>query len=267
MKELLAPIAAFFGGLALRNIIPCAIILVAGYFIVQALTKLFGKGLERSKLDKSLHNFLKTVFKILLVAIVILIAASSLGVDVTSLIAVLSVASLAVSLAVQDSLANVAGGIMVLASHPFTVGDYVEVGGNGGTVEKVGLAYTTLKTADNKVVFVPNKDMASSRITNYSREDKRRVDLTFTASYDSPTQAVIEALTEAASLPQILEGTDIFVKVKEYKESDIEYVVRVWVKNADYWNVYFTIVDNVKKVFDAKGVVMTYPHTIVHLEK
>ena len=263
----MANITGFLANLTLVSIVPCLIILVAGSFAVKFLTKLFAKGLERSHLDKSLHTFLKSVFKILLIVIVLLIAAGSLGIDVTSLIAVLSVASLAVSLAVQDSLANVAGGIMVLAAHPFTVGDYVEVGGNGGSVEKVGLAYTTLKTADNKVVFVPNKDIATSRIVNYSREDKRRVDLTFTASYDSPTETVIEALTEAASVPQVLEGTKVFVKLKEYKDSSMEYVVRVWVKNADYWDAYFTIVDNVKKSFDAKGVVMTYPHTIVHLEK
>lgn len=263
----MANITAFLANLTLASLLPCVLILVVGYFAVKILTQFFAKALERSKLDKSLHKFLLTTLRLLMMAIVVLIAASALGIDVTSLIAVLSVASLAVSLAVQDSLANVAGGIMVLTSHPFTVGDYVEVGGNSGAVESVGLAYTSLKTADNKVVFVPNKDIAASRIVNYSREDRRRVDLTFTASYDSPMETVVGALTEAATIPEVLEGTNIFVRAKEYRESDIEYVVRVWVKNGDYWNAYFTIVENVKKVFDAKGVVMTYPHTIVHLEK
>ena len=253
--------------LTLMSIVPCAVILVVGLIAVRVMTKLFKKILERTGLDKSLHKFLTALFKILLTAIVILIAASSLGIDVTSLIAVLSVASLAISLAVQDSLANVAGGIMVLTSRPFSVGDYVEVGGNGGTVQSVGLAYTSLKTADSKIVYVPNKDVASSRIVNYSREDRRRVDLTFTASYNSPVDAVIEALTEAASQPQVLEDTEVFVRVKEYNANDIGYTVRVWVKNADYWTVYFNITKDVKRVFDEKGIEMSYPHTIVHLEK
>ena len=267
MSEFFAPILNFFGSLALHNVIPCVIILIAGYFGVNILIKLFTKGLEKSKMDKSLHGFLTTALRILLIVLVLLIAASSLGINVSSLIAVFSVASLAVSLAVQDSLANIAGGIMVLTTHPFTVGDYVSAGGSDGTVEKVGLAYTTLRTPDNKIIFVPNKDMASSRITNFSREDKRRVDLTFTASYDSPVETVIAALTEAATVPTLLEGEPVFVKVSEYKESDIQYTVRVWTANADYWTTYFNIVANVKTVFDAKGVQMSYPHTVVHLEK
>ncbi len=267
MSEMFAPIIAFFGGLALRNVLPCIVILAAGYFGVQIILKLFAKGLEKSKLDKSLHGFLITTLRILLFVLVLLIAASSLGVDVTSLIAVFSVASLAVSLAVQDSLANIAGGIMVLASKPFTIGDYVQAGGNEGTVENVGLSYTTLRTGDCKIVFVPNKDMATSRICNYTRTGKRRVDLTFTASYDSPVETVIEALTEAATVPTLLPGEAVFVKVSEYQESDIKYVVRVWVATADYWDTYFAIIANVKKSFDAKGVEMSYPHTVVHLEK
>jgi len=253
--------------LTLSKLIPCLVVLVVGFSAIKILSKLFEKGLARSKLDKNIHGFLKTLFRLLLTFLVILIAASSLGIDVSSLIAVLSVASLAVSLAVQDSLANLAGGIMILATHPFSVGDWVELGGNSGSVIEVGLSHTTLRTADNKIVFVPNKDVAASRITNYSQEDTRRVDLTFTASYDSQTDAVIAALTEAASVSTILPEKEVFVRVKTYKESDIEYVVRVWTKNADYWDTWFAITENVKKVFDRDGIAMTYPHTIVHLEK
>lgn len=253
--------------LTFKSLIPCALVLVVGFAVAKILNKIFAKALAKSKLDKSLHTFLKTLFKILLSAIVVLVAASTLGIDVTSLVALLSVASLAVSLAVQDTLANVAGGIMVLTSHPFTVGDFVEVGGNSGTVEAVGISYTTLRTPDNKIVYIPNKDIAASRVVNYSHEDKRRVDFAFTASYDSPVETVIEALTEAASVSYCLPDEPVFVKVSEYKESDISYTVRIWVKNADYWDAYFAVIENVKKSFDEKGVAMTYPHTIVHLEK
>ena len=260
-------ILSYLQKLPLRDIITCILVLLIGFTVAKILNRLFARGLNRSQLDKSLHTFLKALFKILLYVIVVLTAASSLGVDVTSLIALLSVASLAISLAVQDTLANVAGGIMILSSHPFGIGDWVEVGGNSGSVEKVGLSYTTLRTGDNKIVYIPNKDVATSRVVNYSTEDARRVDLSFTASYDSDVDTVIEALTEAASLPLCLPEKPVFVRVMEYKESDIQYVVRVWVKNADYWDAYFAITQNVKKIFDEKGVTMTYPHTIVHLEK
>lgn len=263
----MAEVKAFLATLTVGRVLPSLLILVAGAFIIKGITKVFDKLIARSKLNKSFHAFIKAALKILLWVLLILIAASSLGIDVTSLIAVLSVASLAVSLAVQDSLANVAGGIMVLTSHPFEVGHYVSLGGVEGTVTEVGLVHTTLTTPDNKIIYVPNSEAASSKIVNYTKEGKRRVDLTFTASYDSHPDTVKQALTEAASLPCLLEGEPMFVKITEYKESDIAYTVRVWVATADYWDAYFTILENVKKSFDAHGVVMTYPHTIVHLEK
>ena len=263
----MAGITNFFATLTLSSILPAVIIFVAGIFIVKALLKLFDKLISRSKLNKSMHGFIRAAMKILLWVLLILIVASTLGIDVTSLIALLSVASLAVSLAVQDSLANIAGGIMVLTSHPFQAGDYVSLGGVEGTVTEVGLVHTTLSTVDNKIIFVPNSEAASSKIVNYTKAGKRRVDLTFTASYDSPVEKVKQALTEAATLPCLLPGEDLFVKVRAYKESDIEYTVRAWVATADYWSAYFAILENVKNAFDAHGVVMTYPHTIVHLEK
>ena len=263
----MAELKAFLATLTVGKLLPAIVIFIAGIFIIKGMTKLFEKLLKRSKLNKSVHAFVKAALKILLWVLLILIVASSLGIDVTSLIAVLSVASLAVSLAVQDSLANVAGGIMVLTSHPFQVGDYVSLGGVEGTVTEVGLVHTTLTTVDNKVIFVPNSEAASSKIVNYTKEGKRRVDLTFTASYDSDAENVKAALTEAASLPCLLPDEDVFIKVSAYRESDIEYTVRVWVATADYWNAYFTILENVKKAFDAHGVAMTYPHTVVHLEK
>lgn len=260
-------ITSFFASLTLGALLPAILIFAVGIFVIKALLKLFEKLLSRSKLNKSVHGFVRATMKILLWAILILIVASTLGIDVTSLVAVLSVASLAVSLAVQDSLANVAGGIMVLSSHSFQVGDYVSLSGAEGYVTEIGLVHTRIRTVDNKIIFVPNSEVASSKIVNYTQEGKRRVDLTFTASYDSPVEAVKQALTEAATIDQLLPGEPLFIKVSSYKESDIEYAVRVWVATSDYWDAYFAIMENVKTAFDKAGVIMTYPHTIVHLEK
>ena len=251
----------------ISSLLPAILVFLIGIFIVKALIKLFDRIIARSRFNKSIHGFLRAAVKILLWALLILIVASTLGIDVTSLVAILSVASLAVSLAVQDSLANVAGGIMILSSHPFRVGDYVELSGVEGTVSEVGLVHTRLTTPDNKIIFVPNSEAASSKIVNYTQEGKRRVDLSFTASYDSPVDAVKAALAEAAAIPQLLEGEPVFIKVSAYEASEIRYNVRVWVATGDYWDAYFTILENVKAVFDANGVVMTYPHTVVHLEQ
>ena len=261
-------ILTFLGSLTLSRIVPTVIILVAGFFIVKALMKLFDKILERSKLEKSLHAFLHSVMKILLFAILVIIAASSLGINVTSLVALLSVVSLAISLAVQGTLSNFAGGIQVLSAHPFKVGDYVEVNGVQGTVSETGLVYTKLITADNKVISIPNSEVSTSKIINYSTEENRRVDISVAASYDAPVEEVKAALVEAARLvPTVFETPAVFARITAYKDSAIEYQVRAWTARETYWDSYFDIMENIKKVFDEHGLRMTYPHMNVHIQQ
>ena len=256
----------FFATLTLSKILPAVLILLVGLIAAKILSKLFIEMLERSKLNKSLHKMLSTVFGILLNGIVILIVLSTLGIDLTSLIAMLSVLSLAISLAVQGTLSNVAGGVQVLSAHPFQVGDFVEVSGQSGTVLETGLVYTTILTPDNKRVYFPNSDVAASTIVNYSVEGKRRVDLTFSASYDAPADKVLAALREAAKCDQLLPGEEIFAAVNHYGESVIEYALRSWCKPDDYWAVYFGTIERVRKSFEKAGVEMSYPHLNVHID-
>ena len=162
----------------------------------------------------------------------------SVGVEITSFVALLSVAGLAISLSLQNTLSNVAGGVMLLLSKPFTVGDYVSCDGIEGTVRAVDLAYTTFTTVDNKEIFVPNSQIVSAKITNYNALGRRRVDLTYTASYDAPTDDVRAAILEAAAaFPQLASDPEPSVVISDYGASSIAYFVRLWVSAADYWAV------------------------------
>ena len=164
-------------------------------------------------------------------------------------------------------LANVIGGFTLLYTHPFGSGDYVEIAGQSGTVQEVGIAYTRLTTPDNKLVSIPNSAVVSAQIVNYTVTGTRRVDIAISASYDAPAEKVLEALKEAAKVATALEDPAPFAAVKNYGDSAIEYVLQVWCKTEDYWTTLFDANQNVKTVFDAKGIQMTYPHLNVHLDK
>lgn len=257
--------ATYFLGV-MPAILLAIVLAVVCIIIARQLLKLVGKMLEHSKIDKSLHAFIKSVAKVFLYFLVVLIVADSLGIDVTSLIAVLSVVGLAVSLAVQGSLSNVAGGLVILTTKPFEVGDFIECGANSGVVKEIGLMSTKIMTGDNKKIIIPNSDISGARIVNYSSEGKRRVDLVFAASYDAPIETVKEALAEAIkNTANILESEDAFIRLSAYKDSSIEYTVRVWCDNKDYWQVYFDLLEEGKKSFDRHSVEMSYPHMNVHM--
>ena len=244
--------------------VSAAVLLVVCLIAKKAVMKVLSKTLEHSKLEKSAHTIIRSVASILLLFVIVLVVAGSLGVDTTSLLAVFSVAGLAASLALQDSLSNLASGVVILLSKPFKSGDYVTAGGVSGTVAEIGITHTKLNTVDNQVLLIPNSVVTSNIITNVSTEETRRVDLKFSASYDSSTEAVLEALKEAVDLPQVLQDQPVFIRLTGYGEHAMEYTVRVWVRNADYWDVYFAILDRVKPAFDTRGVKMTYPHLLVH---
>lgn len=248
-------------------ILKSVVIAVAGIFLIRLAMKILGKMLEKSKLDKAAHRLLKTVIKILLFGLLALMVASSLHLDVTGIVALASVLTLAISLALQDMLANVFGGFTLLNTRPFSSGDYVEIAGQAGTVQDVGIAYTRLTTPDNKLVAIPNSAVVAAQIVNYSCTGKRRVEVKISASYDAPVEKVEEALRKASQVPGVLEDPAPFVSVTEYGDSAIAYVIRVWVETADYWTVHFAILHNIKTQFDADGIEMTYPHLNVHLDK
>lgn len=259
-------VTSFFATLSLSKILPALIIVIVGYFIIRFAVKVFTAAISRSKIPQNFHKVLNTVFRFVLWLIVLLMAANSLGFDTTSLVALLSVATLAFSLSLQSALSNVAGGVTVLSTQPFQVGEFVEIGGVSGNVVEVGIVYTKLATLDNKVVLVPNSEVASSKIVNYSAAGTRRVDLQFSAAYDNDIEDVKAALLNACLLPMVFTDPAPFVAINSYGEHAICYDVRVWVNCADYWDAYYGITQKVKVIFDETHITMTYPHLNIHMD-
>ena len=257
---------AFFASAAafLPSILKALLTLVACLIVMKILLAASRKLLKKSKLDLSLHSIIVSTLKILLLFLTILIVAPTLGIETASLLAVLSIAGVAVSLSIQGILGNFFSGVTLLISKPFKIGDFVTIGGMSGTIVETGITHTKLHTIDNQVILVPNSSVTSNVIINVSTEDIRRLDFTFTASYDSDPDSVIAALTEAADIDLILSDPAPFIRLSKYGESAVEYVVRVWVRNADYWDANFQILDRVHKCYEKHGVSMTYPHIHVH---
>lgn len=272
MEDILNKVSATMefnvAGITVNSVLSAIVLLAVCLLAVKLLLKVADKTLERIDMDSSLRGFIRTVIKVVLLFLTVLVVADSLGISVTSLIALLSVFGLAVSLAVQNSLSNVAGGIQLLTSKPFKTGDYVQAGGIEGTVHEVGVVYTRIHTGDNKLIQVPNSQIAGEKIINYTAEPERRVDLTFSASYDAPVDTVREAiLAVIAAHPLTLITPPPAVRVAKYGDSAIDYSVRVWCATGDYWTVYFDLMEQVKTAFDKAGVEMTYPHVNVHMVK
>lgn len=254
-----------FGGFTLSKLLAAVILLILCVIVSKIILKATEKILGKSKTDSTLHAFIRSAVKVLLIFVTIMLLAGTLGIDTSSLLAVFGMLGLAISLSVQDSLANIVSGIMLLTTKPFKVGDYVNVAGQDGTVSQVGLLHTVLYTLDNQCIHIPNSQISSNKIINCTGVEKRRVDLVFTASYDCDIDAVKEALLEACRHKDLLPDEDIFVRVSKYGESSVEYTVRLWTVPAHYWDVYFDVTENVKKVFDQRGIFMTYPHMNVHI--
>lgn len=244
------------------------VILIVCKFIIGALLKIVDKVMFKTKLDVGIQGFAKSAIKIALWVLTLIFVADSLGVNTASLVALLSVASLALSLSVQGLFTNVFSGITILMTKPFVVGDYVEVAGVAGTVQAISLMRTTLTTPDNKIELIPNGDIAAQNIINYSTEPLRRVDMKVTASYDCSTEDVKKAILEVINSDSRIkqdEGHAPFVRLSNYNASDIEYTIRVWTDNAVYWDVYFETLEGIRESFEKNGVKFTYPHTVVHV--
>ncbi len=263
---------SFLDGISLSSItiftlLPALFVLGICLLFIKIATNIVDKMLERSPIEKSLHTFLKSAVRIALYTLAALVVADKLGIPVTSLVAALSVFGLAISLAVQNSLSNLAGGIMVLVSKPFVVGDFVEAGGVSGTVAEVGLAYTKIITPDNKVINCPNSEISASKIINYTHEKSRRVDISIGASYDVPIKDVIAALLSCAEKHKdvLIPDKNPSAVVTEYKDSRIQYSLRLWVETDAYWDVYFALMQEVKEEFDARSIKISYPHMNVHI--
>ena len=254
--------------MTLSNIVPTALMLIVGTLAVKVILKLAKKSLAKTRLERAAASLIYSLLKVILFLLLGLMAAAKLGIDVTGVVALASVASLALSLALQDSLSNVIGGFLLLSNHPFHTGDFVEIAGQAGTVQTIDITYTKLTTGDNKTISIPNSAVVASQIVNYSTSGTRRVDISVSASYDTPIETVKAALLAAAKLDAVLDTPAApFAAVMSYGESAINYCLRVWTSADEYWNVFFTINENIKTEFDKAGVQMTYPHLNDHIDK
>ena len=234
--------------------------------VTKIVDAIMGKVLARGKLDKRIGSFLRRGVKTLMLVVTVLVVADQLGVPITSLVALLSVLGLAVTLAVQTVLSNVAGGLILLGTSPFAIGDYIEAGSTAGTVAEIHLTHTCLDHPDGLRIVVPNGSLSADRITNYTRLGKRRINITVTASYDAAAQTVRQALLEAVGMcPQVHSDPAPAVLVDSYGESSIAYIVRCWCDAAAYWDVYYPLMENIRTCFDKYGVEMTYNHLNVHI--
>lgn len=252
--------------LTLWSLLRVAVMVLAGWLVIRLLMRMADRLLDQSKSVAAIKSYIHTALNVFLWFLLALMLAETLGIKATSIIAMLSVAGLAVSLALQNTLSNLAGGLVLLVTKPFSPGDYVEADGVSGTIAGITLSYTTFVTPDNKEIFVPNSQLSAAKIINYNALGKRRMDLNFTASYDAPTARVRAAVEEVlANLPGVLDDPAPAVYLSEYQSSSIQYLVRLWTLSGDYWDVYYALIEGVRESFARHGVEMTYDHLNVHI--
>lgn len=255
------------GSMALSTILSAVLTFLVCYIALKLVMKVLNRLLSCvTKLDGTLKGFIESAARILLWILLAVIVAGALGIPTSSMVALISIVGLALSLSVQNILANLFSGLTLLVTKPFKAGDYVEAAGKAGVIKTVGLFYTQLDSLDNVAISIPNSDITGSTINNYSSEPLRRVDMHFCASYDAGTEDVKAAIMDAVARDsRILGDPAPFVRLSEYKDSVIDYVVRVWCKGSDYWDVYFDLNENVRECFSEHGVPMSYQHVNVHV--
>lgn len=250
------------------NIALALLIFIVGRIVVGILISLFGKVMARSKYDSMLVGFVKSILNAILMLFVVVASLDQLGVDTTSLVALLGAAGLAIGLSMKDSLANFAAGVMLLVFRPFKAGDYVEAGGTAGSVKNIGIFTSTFNTPDNKMVIVPNGAIYGGNITNFSAMETRRVDMVVGISYGSDLRKAKQILTDMlAADPRILKDPAPKVAVSELADSSVNFVVRPWVKSADFWAVKFDLTEAIKLRFDEENIGIPFPQMDVHLHK
>jgi len=248
------------------QLIGAVIVLAIGFPLANMVSKMVQKAMSIRTVDPSLNTFMKQAVNMSLKILVGISAASIAGVETTSFIAILGAAGFAVGLAFQGSLSNFAGGVLLLVLRPFKVGDFITAAGESGSVEELGIVYTTITTPDNKVITIPNGALANTSITNFSAKDVRRVDLVFGTSYDVPVKKAknaIEAVVSSHDL--VLKDPSWMIRLGAHNASSLDYTVRVWAKSADYWTVHFDLMEAIKEKFDAEGIEIPYNKLDVNL--
>lgn len=254
-------------GYAFGKVLPAVLIFVFGILVIKILMRIITSALKKANVEDPALGLIKGVLRAVLYILLALIGASALGLDVTGVVAFASVLTLALSLSLQESLTNLIGGFTLLYTKPFSIGDFVEIAGQSGTVRSIGLNYTKLATTDNKTISIPNHNVVSTEIINYTVAGTRRSDITVSVSYDTPVPTVLEALKEAANVPTALADPAPNAVVSDYGQDAVVYLLQAWSKSGDYWTTTCQTKENIQKVFKEKGIRLSYQNMNVTVKK
>ena len=259
----LAPVGKY----SLEKLLPMVVLAALGILSIRIAMKLVKKLLEKSKLEKAAHTLLLTASRVVLYILLALAVASGLGIDVTGVVALASVLTLAVSLSVQNLLTNVFGGFTLLYTKPFVSEDFVEIAGQSGTVKEIGLSYTKLATADNKIVSIPNSAVVAAEIVNYTVTGTRRLDINLEVSYSVDTDTVLEILQKAVQKEGVFQDPAPVVAIQEYNVQSVTYGAMVWCATSDYWDLKFAINRELSELCRQAGVSFYAPSMKIQVEK
>lgn len=267
MEQLYTTIQSTLGS-TIVDIALALVTLILGLIVIAWLMKLIRKSLNKTKLDPTLKPFVGSLISALLKVVLIIGVIEMAGGEATSLVAVLGAASLAIGLAFQGTLSNLAGGVLLLTLRPFHVGDVIESSGHIGKVEAIHIFTTVLVTVDNKVITIPNGQLSNASVVNYTSKPTRRVDFTFGVGYESDLKLVAK-LIEGVALanPKVLKDPAPFIRLGEQADSSLNFTVRLWTETANYWDVYFDTIDQVTEVFNENQISIPYPQVDVHMDK
>jgi len=250
------------------NIVMALAIFIIGKFIVKVVVKFAKKLMIKAKVDNILVNFIASIISTILLLFVVIATLDQLGVATTSLIALIGAAGLAVGLALQGTLQNLASGVMLIIFRPFNDGDFIEAAGVSGVVEQIGIFTTTMRTGDNREIIIPNGEIFGGTITNYSKRATRRIDMVFGIGYDDDLKKAKDILNKILEEDdRVLSDPAPLVAVSELADSSVNFNVRPWCNTSEYWNVYFDIHEKVKLTFDAEGISIPYPQMDIHQDK
>ena len=262
---------SFFSGIlqkiqdAIPTVLVAVVIFIIGALRAKLLQKAVKRGMKRSNIDDTAIGFFQSLIRVILYTVLIVICLSILKVPMSSIVAVIGAAGLAIGLALQNSLSNLAGGFIILFSKPFKAGDYIETSGVSGTVESVGILYTRIITPDNKTVYIPNGTISASVISNYTEKKLRRLDLEFSISYESDFDKAHHLIRQTINESEIaLKAPEPLVRMGRQDDSAIIIFTYVWVDSSNYWELRYTLLENVKKQFDANGISIPFPQVDVH---
>ena len=248
-----------------KSVLVAVLIFVVGRFVVKLVNRLVARMLERRGVEPTIASFTRSFVNVLLMVLLIISVVSALGVNTTSFAALLASAGVAVGMALSGNLQNLAGGILLLLFKPYKVGDYISAQGTEGVVKAIQIFHTVITTVDNKEVFVPNGALSSGTVVNYSRNELRRVDQVVTVEYGTDVEKVRQAVLDIAKADnRILQEPAPFVEVVALSESSVDFTVRLWVKTADYWPVYFAMNRRIYEEFNRRGIGFPFPQVQVH---